>query len=276
MRINPFKGRAPVVSVLRLSGVISPAPQLMRGALSLAELAGPIQQAFETKGVKAVALSVNSPGGSPVQSSLIGKRIRALAREKEIPVFAFVEDVAASGGYWLACAADEIFADPTSIVGSIGVVSAGFGFPDALDKLGVERRVYTQGRNKAILDPFKPENPDDIERLKALQKDIHEAFISHVKDRRGRRLKGDDDALFNGDVWTGGQAQALGLVDGLGDLRTVMRDRFGEKVQLRVVGANKSWIRRRLGLSGLDFAGAAAGGVIHALEERALWARYGL
>lgn len=281
MRLNPFRRRNPIIPVVRLSGVISPAPQPFRGALNLAEIAGSLQQAFEVKGAKGVALAVNSPGGSPVQSALIGKRVRALAREKELPVFAFIEDVAASGGYWLACAADEIFAEAASIVGSIGVVSAGFGFPRALDKIGVERRIYTQGRNKAFLDPFKPENPDDVARLHRLQKDIHETFIGHVKDRRGRRLKGDDETLFNGDVWSGQRALEHGLVDGIGDMRAVMRDRFGDKVQLRVIGPGKGWLKRRLGLAGATLTGATmtgeavAGGLL-ALEARALWARYGL
>jgi len=244
-------------------------------------LAGPIQQAFSLRGVKAVALSINSPGGSPVQSALIARRVRSLAREKELPVFAFIEDIAASGGYWLACAADEIFAEPSSIVGSIGVVSAGFGFQDAMKRLGIERRVYTQGRHKAILDPFKPEDPEDIERLKLLQQDIFQDFKDHVRERRGKRLKGDDDILFNGDVWTGGRAEEIGLVDGLGDLRTVLRDRFGERVRLRTVGTSKSWFRRRLGFAlsssdGLESHEAFVNGIVNAVEARALWARYGI
>ena len=281
MKIWPFPGRVPNVAVLRLSGVISPSGRPFSGSLNLANVATPIQQAFSLRGVRAVALSVNSPGGSPVQSALIARRVRSLAREKEIPVFAFIEDIAASGGYWLACAADEIFAEPSSIVGSIGVVSAGFGFQDAMKRLGIERRVYTQGRHKAILDPFKPEDPEDIERLKLLQQDIFQDFKDHVRERRGKRLKGDDDTLFNGDVWTGGRAKEMGLVDGLGDLRTVLRDRFGERVRLRTVGTSKRWFRRRLGFAldspdGLDSHEAFVNGIVNAMEARALWARYGI
>ncbi len=281
MKIWPFHSRIPNVAVLRLSGVISPSGRPFSGSLNLASLAAPIQQAFSLRGVKAVALSINSPGGSPVQSALIARRVRSLAREKELPVFAFIEDIAASGGYWLACAADEIFAEPSSIVGSIGVVSAGFGFQDAMKRLGIERRVYTQGRHKAILDPFKPEDPEDIERLKLLQQDIFQDFKDHVRERRGKRLKGDDDILFNGDVWTGGRAEEIGLVDGLGDLRTVLRDRFGERVRLRTVGTSKSWFRRRLGFAlsssdGLESHEAFVNGIVNAVEARALWARYGI
>lgn len=281
MKIWPFPSRVPNVAVLRLSGVISPSGRPFSGSLNLASLEAPIQQAFSLRGVKAVALSINSPGGSPVQSALIARRVRSLAREKELPVFAFIEDIAASGGYWLACAADEIFAEPSSIVGSIGVVSAGFGFQDAMKRLGIERRVYTQGKHKAILDPFKPEDPEDIERLKLLQQDIFQDFKDHVRERRGKRLKGDDDILFNGDVWTGGRAEEMGLVDGLGDLRTVLRDRFGERVRLRAVGASKSWFRRRLGFAlsspdGLDSHEAFVNGIVNVLEARALWARYGI
>lgn len=281
MKIWPFPSRVPNVAVLRLSGVISPSGRPFSGSLNLANVATPIQQAFSLRGVRAVALSVNSPGGSPVQSALIARRVRSLAREKEIPVFAFIEDIAASGGYWLACAADEIFAEPSSIVGSIGVVSAGFGFQDAMKRLGIERRVYTQGRHKAILDPFKPEDPEDVERLKLLQQDIFQDFKDHVRERRGKRLKGDDDTLFNGDVWTGGRAKEMGLVDGLGDLRTVLRDRFGERVRLRTVGTSKRWFRRRLGFAldspdGLDSHEAFVNGIVNAMEARALWARYGI
>ena len=281
MKIWPFPSRVPNVAVLRLSGVISPSGRPFSGSLNLASLEAPIQQAFSLRGVKAVALSINSPGGSPVQSALIARRVRSLAREKELPVFAFIEDIAASGGYWLACAADEIFAEPSSIVGSIGVVSAGFGFQDAMKRLGIERRVYTQGKHKAILDPFKPEDPEDIERLKLLQQDIFQDFKDHVRERRGKRLKGDDDILFNGDVWTGGRAEEIGLVDGLGDLRTVLRDRFGERVRLRTVGTSKSWFRRRLGFAlsssdGLESHEAFVNGIVNAVEARALWARYGI
>ena len=276
----PFATRAPVVAVMRLAGVVSPAPQPFRGALNLAGMAGLIERACTLRGVRALALQVNSPGGSAVQSTLIAKRIRAVAMEHDLPVFAFIEDVAASGGYWLACAANEIYADRASVVGSIGVVSAGFGFAEALDKLGIERRLHAQGRRKAMLDPFRPEDPEDVERLVTIQRGIHQAFKDHVRDRRGKRLKGDDEALFSGDVWTGEEALALGLVDGLGDLRTVMRDRFGERVQLRVVGPARGWLRRRFGILRpapvWPDPGELMLGALAALEERALWTRFGL
>ncbi|MDP7540227.1 MAG: S49 family peptidase, partial [Alphaproteobacteria bacterium] len=211
---------------------------------------------------------------------LIAKRLRTVARESDLPLFAFVEDIAASGGYWLACAADEIYAERSSLIGSIGVVSSGFGFTEAIERYGIERRVYAQGRHKAMLDPFLPENADDVARLESLQKEIHQAFKDHVRDRRGKRLKSKDDEIFEGDVWTGEGALALGLIDGIGDMRTVMRDRFGKKVQLRLMGPQKNWFRRRLGMSrpptfDLD-PHSVISGVFAAVEERALWARFGL
>lgn len=277
-----FGRRKPTVSVLRLNGVIGGVGPLRRG-MSLQRLAGVIQRAFSVKGLKAVALSINSPGGSPVQSSLIYRRIRDLAAEKNVPVLVFVEDVAASGGYWLACAGDEIFADANSIVGSIGVVSGGFGFVEAIDKLGVERRVYTAGDRKAMLDPFKPENKADVAHLKSIQKDMHGSFIDLVRRRRGKKLKGDD--LFTGEFWTGQRALELGLIDALGDLRTVCRDRFGEKVRLVVIGEKRGWLKRRFGLgTGGDWRGgdrdswgaALGAGALSAVEERAMWSRFGL
>lgn len=276
-RLIPFIPKPPLVAVVRLAGMISPTPQPMRSALSLPALAGTIQRACTMRGVKALALAINSPGGSPVQSALIARRIRQLAKEHDLPIFAFIEDVAASGGYWLACAADEIYAERSSIVGSIGVVSAGFGFEEAIRKIGVERRVHHQGANKAMLDPFRAEDPDDVERLLEIQRAIHDDFKDHVRDRRGKRLKGEEDDLFNGDIWTGTAALNLGLIDGIGELRGVMRDRFGDKVQLRVVGAERIWLRRRLGMHG-DWAEprSITTGVIAAIEERALWSRFGL
>ncbi len=263
----------PVVAVVRLAGVIG-APGPWRGGLSLAALAPTLERAFALGGIKAVALAINSPGGSPVQSALIAGRVRALAAEKRLPVFAFAEDVAASGGYWLATAADEIFADPASIIGSIGVISSGFGFHELLQRLGVERRVHTAGSRKSMLDPFRPEAPEDVARLEALQRDIHDGFKGHVRERRGARLKADDDLLFSGEFWTGRRALELGLIDGLGDLRSVMRARYGDKVRLRLVGGQRGWLMRRLRLdaSSRDWARD----LIAAAEERALWARFGL
>ncbi len=263
---------APLVTVVRLTGVIGRVGGLQRG-LTLAALADSIEAAFKPKRLSAVALAINSPGGSPVQSSLIAGRIRQLSEEKKIPVLGFIEDVAASGGYWLATAADEIYANEASIVGSIGVISAGFGFNQLLDRIGVERRVHTQGAHKAMLDPFRPEQPADVARLLALQAELHDGFKAVVRHRRGDKLKGDDQLLFEGDVWTGRGALDLGLIDGIGDLRGVLRRRFGDKVKLRVVGERRSWWRRRLGLGA---GGQWAAEAMAAVEDRALWARFGL
>jgi serine protease SohB len=248
----------------------------LRGGLSLAALATTIERAFSLKGVAAVALAINSPGGSPVQSALLHKRIRALAAEKEVPVLTFAEDVAASGGYWLALAGDEVYADENSIVGSIGVISAGFGFHELLERFGVERRVHAQGDRKAMLDPFRPENPDDLKRLDAIQKDVHASFKELVRSARKGKLKGSERKLFSGDVWTGRQALELGLIDGLGDMRSVLRARYGEKVKLRLIGAERSWLRRRFGLTQAADPGEWGEGLLAAAEARAVWARYGL
>jgi signal peptide peptidase SppA len=265
--------------VIRLFGVIGRLDMLRRG-LTLSSLAGVFERAFELPDLKAVALAVNSPGGSPVQSALIARRIRALAAEHDVPVFAFAEDVAASGGYWLLTAADEIYADESSIIGSIGVVTAGFGFPVVLKRLGIERRVHVSGRHKAALDPFRPEDADEVEHLKTIQEDIHEAFRRQVRQRRGDKLKAPEDDLFSGRFWDGGKALELGLVDGLGDLRSVMRERYGEDVKLQVVEDGKPWWRRRLGLSGPLLGNRAPGDwaseVISAVEERMMWSRFGL
>lgn len=275
------RARPPVVAVLRLHGVIGPQQGPFRPSLNLAALAGAIEHAFKLKGIKAVALSINSPGGAPVQSALIHDRIRALAAEKKLPVYAFCEDVAASGGYWIACAGDEIHANSTSIVGSIGVISAGFGFTEMIEKIGVKRRLYTAGEKKSLLDPFLPENPEDVTRLKTIQSELHEAFKAHVRRRREGRLKDDESRLFNGDFWTGEKALELGLIDGVGDLRSVMRERYGDKVRLRVVQAGRSWLQRRLGIGSTPsweegFAGDFAHGLFAAAETRALWSRFGL
>lgn len=283
-RLLPWRRRkdAPLVSVLRLAGIVGRVGPVRGGNISLASMEKAIDRAFAPKRLAAVALSVNSPGGSPVQSALIARRIRARAEERGVPVLAFAEDVAASGGYWLACAADEIFADENSIVGSIGVIAAGFGFADLIARHGVERRVHTAGARKGMLDPFRPENPEEVERLRAVQRDMHESFVSHVRERRGRRLRGDDEILFSGEFWSGRKAIELGLVDGLGDLRGVLRDRFGAGVRIRPVAVRRG-LRRRLGLGVLDTAptigiDAAAMGaeILAALDEWAMWKRYGL
>ena len=267
---DQVEGR-PLVNVLHIDGVIGRASGLRRAGINMSDMAESIDQAFKGQQLAAVALSINSPGGSPVQSAMIASRIRALAIEKEIPVFAFCEDVAASGGYWLACAADEIFADPASIVGSIGVVFAGFGFPEMLAKIGIERRIHTAGEKKAILDPFKNEDQDDVEILKELQADIHEQFKAHVRDRRGDKLQADESILFSGEFWTGNRALGLGLVDGLGDLRSIMREKVGENVKLKIVGRRRGWLEKRLGVRN-----EWADDLIEAVQTRALWTRYGL
>ncbi|MDJ1157809.1 S49 family peptidase [Chelatococcus sp. SYSU_G07232] len=271
-----FRARTPLVPVVRLAGPIG-IPMPFRQSLSLATLAVRLQAAFSIPDIKAVALTINSPGGSAVQSHLIMRRIRALAEEKKVSVFAFAEDAAASGGYMLALAADEIFVDPASIVGSIGVVAAGFGFDKLIERIGIDRRVYAAGEEKVILDPFRPERDADVERLKRVQGLIHAHFIDLVKERRGARLKGDDATLFSGAFWTGAEAVDLGLADGIGDLRAVMRERFGEKVQLRLVeGPRPFGLGRLLGASAETAARFDAGALLAAVEDRALWSRYGL
>jgi signal peptide peptidase SppA len=273
---------AAVVPVVRLSGVIGAVTPLRPG-MSLSGVARTLERAFATKNAKAVALVINSPGGSPVQSRQIYLRIRQLAAEKKLPVLVFVEDVAASGGYMIACAGDEIFCDPSSILGSIGVVGGSFGFQELISKIGVERRLYTAGAHKAMLDPFLPENPDDVARVKALQREIHAIFIALVKQSRGARLKRADDELFTGEYWAGETSVAFGLADGIGDLRSTLRARFGDKVQMPVIAPATGMLS---GLLGRKSASAAMLGqfdgfaglpeeVISALETRAIWAKFG-
>lgn len=261
----PFLNRAPLVAVLRLQGMITSGGG--PGRLNDAALAPMIEAAFRRGKPKAVALVINSPGGSPVQSALIAARIRRLAEETKLPVHAFVEDVAASGGYWLATAADDIHVDGNSIVGSIGVISAGFGLHDLIGRYGVERRVYTSGRSKSQLDPFQPENPEDVARLRSLQDQVHQNFIAQVKARRGDRLA-QDDSLFTGEFWVGTRAVDLGLADGLGHLVPMMKDRYGDKVRFRAYGPRRPLLAR-FGLSLVHEVMAGA-------EERALYARYGI
>lgn len=267
----------PTVAVIRLAGVIGGVGGLRRG-LSLDSQAKIIERAFKPRNLQAVALAVNSPGGSPVQSALIAGRIRELAEEKQIPVFAFCEDVAASGGYWLACAGDEIYADVSSIVGSIGVVSGGFGLQGLIEKLGIERRLHTAGDKKAMLDAFQPEKPAEVKHLKEIQGDIHLAFKDMVRVRRGDRLKGADKELFSGAFWTGSKALELGLIDGIGNLRTVMRDRYGKNVKFRLIGARRGLLPQlRFGASGEAAGGVDwAGQAVAAIEERLIWNRFGL
>src|SRR3982075_4468214 len=283
MELIPARWRrgAAVVPVVRLSGLIGAVTPLRPG-MSLAGVARTLERAFGTKNAKAVALVINSPGGSPVQSRQIYLRIRALAAEKKLPVLVFVEDVAASGGYMIACAGDEIFCDPSSILGSIGGVGGAFGFQELIKKIGVERRLYTAGAHKAMLDPFLPENPDDVARVKALQREIHAIFIALVKGARGNRLKGADDVLFTGEYWAGETSVSLGLADAIGDLRSTLRARYGDKVLMPVIAPPTGLLAGLMGRkSGAGTAVALDGlaglpdELISALETRAIWTKFG-
>ena len=276
-----FSSSRPVVPVIPLSGLIaaSSGAGLRRAGLNLSGLSKLLDRAFTTKRAAAVALLINSPGGSPVQSAMIASRIRDLARKNDVPVICFVEDVAASGGYWLACAGDQIIANPSSIIGSIGVVSAGFGFDRAIDKIGIDRRVYTSGISKSMLDPFRPENPDDVKHLKALQEEVHAQFIAMVKSRRGSRLNGEDDLLFSGAFWTGEKSLELGLVDRLGDIRPVLQEQFGEKVMIKLMTMKKSLFGMgsgQMGISSNAMPEAIVDTALLKLEERLERMRYGL
>lgn len=283
----PLFRRTPVVPVLRFNGPIGMATPLRPG-LALSAVAGALEKAFSYSKLPTVAITVNSPGGSPVQSNLIFSRIRQLAVEREKRVYVFCEDVAASGGYFLAVAGDEIYADPSSIIGSIGVISASFGFDKLIAQYGVDRRVYTAGRDKGMLDPFLPERSEDVEHLKALQRDVHDTFITVVKSRRAGRLRGPEDELFSGSFWSAQKALDFGLIDGLLDLRSKMQELYGPKVRMRAIplapGGLLSRFRRMPGIgvagghggNGFALSSALTDDVISTLEARALWARYGL
>ncbi len=277
----PFIGKhfedRPKVAVIRLSGVI--ADTTRRHALSYARLAPLIEKAFEKPGVVAVALAINSPGGAAGQSSLIANHIRQLSEDKSIPVYAFVEDVAASGGYWLACAADEIYAQTVSIVGSIGVISAGFGLEDFISQHNIKRRLHTSGREKSMLDPFLPEKAEDVEKLQALQKDIHNAFIDWVRERRSHMLKAGDRNIFEGRVWTAQPALELGLIDGIKDMYGFMTEKFGDRVKFVDISAEKRLFSLPYPLAQADISGIGdelIESAIESLEARAHWGRYGL
>lgn len=261
----------PVIPVVRMRGVIS--AQKKPGRINIETYAPVLERAFKRKSAPAIAIVINSPGGSAVQSRLVSKRIRELADEHGKKVLVFVEDAAASGGYFIAVAGDEIYADPSSIVGSIGVIYAGFGFEEAIGKIGVKRRLYTAGNNKSTLDPFLPEKPQDVKRIKSFEQDIHKVFIDHVKAHRGDRLKGEDAKLFTGEWWTGVRALEMGLIDGLGDVHALLRQRYGKTVQLKQYAPKRGMLQ--LPSIGLD-AGRMAGEAIDAIEERAIWARIGL
>ena len=257
------------IPTLRLSGVIGQAG-FMRSGLSSSNLDKLITKLFSDKKAPAVALIINSPGGSPTQSSLIAKKILEFANRKKKKIYAFVEDVAASGGYWLACSADEIFASKASIIGSIGVVSSGFGFDKAIQKLGVERRLYTSGENKAILDPFLPENKDDVKRLKGIQKELHNQFISFVKSRRGSKISNENKEIFTGAFWSGEKSLELGLIDSFGEMKAVLKDRFGENLKIKEFAPKKKLFGFGSLLSGaLDM-------LINKVEERSAFNKFGL
>jgi signal peptide peptidase SppA len=281
-RFIPFSKKIPQVAVVKLTGVIGASSSFKRG-LNLQSIEASLENAFSNKKTTAVALIVNSPGGSPVQADLIQKRIRDLSTENQKPIFVFCEDVAASGGYWIALAANEIYANASSIIGSIGVVSAGFGFEEAINKLGIQRRIYSTGPNKGMLDPFQAEDPKHVDRLRSLQEEIFTLFREWVLSRRGSKLKGDHEELFSGAFWTGIKAKELGLIDGLGDLREVMRDRFGEEVLFKNYG-EKSGILSKLGvangLSSIMMADGSSNSLfsdaMEWIETRATWKRFGL
>lgn len=270
-----FRSNAVEIPVVRLQGMIMDASSPLRQTLSLGSCATTLDKAFADKEAPAVAIAINSPGGSAVQSRLIYRRIKDLAEEKNKKVLVFVEDAAASGGYMIACAGDEIFADPSSIVGSIGVVSSSFGFPELLKKIGIERRVYTAGKNKVSLDPFQPEKKADIDHLKALQLEIHETFIALVKESRGSKLA-DDPNLFTGMFWTGKKGKELGLVDQLSDMRTIIKERYGKDAKMKLVSSSKGLLGRKIPGISASYISSMVDGVVLSAEERALWQRYGL
>ncbi len=276
-RLKRLFGKAkPIVNVVRLEGVITSGRGGLSPSLNAKALDPILKKAF-AKGTTAVALAINCPGGSPVQSALIASKIRALSQEKKIPVIAFCEDVAASGGYWLACTADEIFADENSIIGSIGVISGGFGFPKALGKLGVERRIYTAGISKSTNDPFKPESKEDVAKLKTMLSEIHNSFKTYVRGRRSGKLKAKEQVLFDGAFWTGAKALELGLVDGIGHMHDILKQRFGSMVEIEEKSASKSFSQRWLGMNTrLDLATELGEVALTTLETRALWQRFGL
>ena len=267
---NFITRKKPTIPVLKLTGIIA-SGGFSRGRINSENLENNIKKAFSDSNAKAVALIVNSPGGSPVQSSLIYKRIRYFADKREIPIIVFVEDVAASGGYWLACAGDEIFADYSSIIGSIGVISASFGFVDAMKKIGIERRVYTSVKSKGSLDPFKPENPNDVKILKKIQTNIHEIFVNHVKSRRGAKLNIENKEIFSGAFWSAEDALKLGLIDGIGELREILRSRFGKDIRIKVIENKKGF------LSNLTqtFSDAFLSLLVEKYENKSFWSKFG-
>lgn len=270
--------KKPVVAILKLSGIISSESRLGgRSGLNLNDLSDSLSKAFSFKNVKAVALLVNSPGGSPVQSALIGNRILELSKEKEVPVYCFIEDLAASGGYWLSCSANKIYAMESSIIGSIGVISAGFGAVEAIKKIGVERRVYSEGKNKGLLDPFLPEKKEDIEQIKTIQKDLHKQFIGWVKQRRGKRLKAKDEELFNAGIWSGIKSKELGLIDGIGDYYSTMKSIFGSDIKFKDFSKKTSWLKQRFfSKTNYSYNANLVDAFLDRVEEKIIWSKFGL
>lgn len=262
-----FKSQLPKVAVLKLVGVIGKTGGLRGGGLTLNDLNDKIEKVFAIKKLKALCLVVNSPGGSPVQSELIASRIINLSKENKIPVYTFVEDVAASGGYWLACAGDKIYSSKSSIIGSIGVISASFGMNNAISKIGIERRVYTSGNNKSVLDPFLPEKKDDIDLIKKIQKRVHEHFIDYVKSRRGGKLSQSDDILFNGEFWTGESALDFGLIDGIDDFHSFIKRKYGKKVKIEYINSDKNWLKRKFSISSKQIADETAEAIVTELKK---------
>jgi len=270
-----FGENNPVIAVLRLDGVIGKIGMTKSG-MTMKDLNKLIEKTFKIDKLEAVCLVINSPGGSPVQSDLIAKRITTLAKEKDIKIFGFVEDVAASGGYWLACAADEIYASHSSIIGSIGVISSGFGFHEAIKKLGIERRVHTEGKTKSVLDPFKPSRDSDVKIIKKIQKEIHQHFIDTVKERRSGRLTQSDDILFNGEFWTGQIALDYGLIDGIGDMYSFIQKKYGDKVKIEYIENKQSWIKKKLGMASLskEFTSDFADSLVDSLEQKIAYNKF--
>ncbi|AFC71308.1 S49 family peptidase [Rickettsia australis] len=256
-----------VIAVLRLSGVIGKVSAMQSG-LTLESLNELIEKAFKIKKLKALCLIINSPGGSPVQSELIAKRIRDLAKENKIKIYSFIEDMAASGGYWIACSGDWIYASYSSVIGSIGVVSSGFGFHEAINKLGIERRVYTEGKNKAILDPFKPINKEDLKIIKDLQKQVYEHFVEYVKTRRVGKLTQQDEILFNGEFWAGQTALDYGLIDGIGDMYSIMKEKFGDNIKFQYLCAKQPWLKKKLGMGSKILTDNLANSLIDVIENK--------
>lgn len=268
-------GAKPVIAVLRLDGVVGKVGA-MKSGLTLCSLNKLIEKMFKIERLKAVCLSINSPGGSPVQSELIASRIIELAKENDIPVYSFIEDVAASGGYWLACAGDKIFASKSSIVGSIGVIAAGFGFHEAIAKLGIQRRVYTQGKTKSVLDPFQPEKESDVKIIRKIQKEIHDHFIDTVKARRGGKITQSDEIIFNGEFWAGQVAVDYGLVDGIDNLYSFIQEKWGDEVKIEYIEQKQSWFKKRLGISlrSKEFADNLAGSLVESAEKKLIQSKF--